>query len=194
MFEGVINRAKSAAGSMIAKYLARASIAVPFLVALGFATAAVTLMLVERFGAITAYWVVAGGFAVIGLLATMVVTAKEHMDETRVEGPKVEAAQAEAAASGAGPEQSAAAFAEALNGAPVAILGTLVSSSLGRTALAAGLKTGVRNIPLILMLAVLGLLLWPTDGNEPAAENAADPEPRPETPGEAVHGSHLAAA
>ena len=35
MFRGLINDAKSAAGSLIAKYLARASVAVPFVVALG---------------------------------------------------------------------------------------------------------------------------------------------------------------
>ena len=54
MFKGLINDAKSAAGSVIAKYLARASVVVPFVIAFGFATAALTLVLVERFGAITA--------------------------------------------------------------------------------------------------------------------------------------------
>jgi hypothetical protein len=189
MFEGVINRAKSAAGSMVAKYLARASVAVPFLVALGFATAAVTLMLVERFGAITAYWSVAAGFAVIGLLATLVVTAREHMDEARVDSPKAEPAQAKSAPGHAGAETSAA-FADALNGAPVAILGTLVSSSLGRIALAGGLKIGLRNLPLILMLAAIGLLLWP---DADAREDAAVSEPRPDTPSQPAHESRRAA-
>jgi hypothetical protein len=63
MFRGLINDAKSTAGALVAKYLARASMAVPFVAALGFVTAAITLMLVERFGHIAAYWMVAGGFA-----------------------------------------------------------------------------------------------------------------------------------
>ena len=68
MFRGLINDAKSAAGSLIARYLARASVAVPFIVAIGFGVAAITLLLVERFGAINAYLMVAGGFTVIGFI------------------------------------------------------------------------------------------------------------------------------
>ena len=81
MFQGLINDAKSAVGSLVAKYLARASVAVPFVVALGFATAAITFTLVEKFGAITAYWIVAGGFTLIGLIATLAVTVKEQEEE-----------------------------------------------------------------------------------------------------------------
>ena len=71
MFRGLINDAKSAAGSLVAKYLARASVAVPFIVAFGFATAAITVMLVERYGHVAAYWMVAGGFTLIGLVAAL---------------------------------------------------------------------------------------------------------------------------
>lgn len=178
MFEGLINDAKSAAGSVIAKYLARASVAVPFLVALGFATAAVTLMLVERFGAITAYWAVAGAFALIGLVATLIVTAKEHGSEVKQDSPETKPAQSDAtAASSAEPSPFSGAFAEA----PLAILGTLVSSPLGRIALASGLKMGVRNLPLVLMLAVLGVLLWPSDASVPAADEEASAGTDPDT-------------
>ena len=52
MFRGLISDAKSASGSLITKHLTRASVAVPFAVALGFATAAITLVLVDRFGSI----------------------------------------------------------------------------------------------------------------------------------------------
>ena len=38
-------------------------------------------LLVDRFGAITAYWMVAGGFTLIGLVATLVVTVKEQEEE-----------------------------------------------------------------------------------------------------------------
>lgn len=78
MFRALINDAKSAVGAVIGKYAIRASVAVPFVVALGFGIAALTLALVERFGAITAYAIMAGGFAAIGLIAAAVVTVKEQ--------------------------------------------------------------------------------------------------------------------
>ena len=60
MFRGVFNYAASSAGSLIAGYLARASVAVPFIVAFGFAMAALSLMLSDRFGHRDAYLIVAG--------------------------------------------------------------------------------------------------------------------------------------
>jgi hypothetical protein len=50
MFESIISDANSSAGSFVAKYLARASVVVPFAIALGFATASVSLILSARFG------------------------------------------------------------------------------------------------------------------------------------------------
>jgi hypothetical protein len=38
-------------------------------------------MLIERFGTITASWLVAGGFTLIGLVATLAVSVKEHDEE-----------------------------------------------------------------------------------------------------------------
>ena len=76
MFKGVMKEA-SAAGSLIAGYVVRVLMAVPFIVALGFATAAFTLMLIDRFGRGNAYFMVAGGFAVVGVLATLVVAGME---------------------------------------------------------------------------------------------------------------------
>jgi hypothetical protein len=59
VFAGLINQAKSAVTSLSLKYVARASVAVPFVIALGFALAAITVMLVERFGQVMAYWLAA---------------------------------------------------------------------------------------------------------------------------------------
>jgi uncharacterized membrane protein YebE (DUF533 family) len=81
VFRTLINDAKSAAVSVVARYAVRASVAVPFLVAAGFGTAALTLMLVDRFGSLTAYAIMAGGFAAIGLVAALAVTVKEQEEE-----------------------------------------------------------------------------------------------------------------
>lgn len=78
MLRGLINDAKSAAVAVVAKYAVRASVAVPFVVALGFVTAGITLMLVERFGHRNAYLMIAGGFTAVGLLALLVVRTRER--------------------------------------------------------------------------------------------------------------------
>jgi mannose/fructose/N-acetylgalactosamine-specific phosphotransferase system component IIC len=78
VFQGLINSAKSAVSSVILKYVARASVAVPFVIALGFALAAIAAMLVDRFGHIAGYWLVAGGLAAIGVIAAIFVSAREH--------------------------------------------------------------------------------------------------------------------
>ena len=44
--------------------------AIPFVIALGFGIAAVSVMLVQRFGHVTAYWIMAGGLGAIGVIAS----------------------------------------------------------------------------------------------------------------------------
>lgn len=157
MFRGLINDAKSAAGSLIAKYLARASVAVPFVAALGFATAAITFMLVDRFGAIAAYWIVASGFTVIGLFATLLVTVKEQ--EAEVAEKQVENQDTASVATDAATQAALQ--------VPMALLGGLLSTSMGPGALAGGAKMLARNIPLVVLLVLIGVLFWPS---EPAAD------------------------
>jgi hypothetical protein len=53
MFRGVINSAKNAASNLVVKYLARASVSVPFVLATGFALAGLTVMLNRRLGSLT---------------------------------------------------------------------------------------------------------------------------------------------
>jgi hypothetical protein len=77
MFQGLIKDAKSAAASFVIEYLARASVAVPFLVAFGFATTAVGLALTERLGATNAFLLMAGGFFAIGLVAALALAMQE---------------------------------------------------------------------------------------------------------------------
>jgi hypothetical protein len=69
MFRGVIASAKSAVTHLVVKYLARASVALPFVIGGGFALAAVTLMLADRFGSLTAYWTMATALGLVGIVA-----------------------------------------------------------------------------------------------------------------------------
>ena len=81
MFAGLVREAKAAASGLLLKYVARASVAVPFAIALGFALAATTVMLVQWFGQVAAYWIMAAGLAVIGLITAAAVSLKEVQEE-----------------------------------------------------------------------------------------------------------------
>src|SRR5262245_25464068 len=165
MFRRAIDDVKSAAGSMIARYLARASVALPFLLALGFATATITSMLVERFGSIAGYWMVAGGLTLIGLVAALVVGVKEQEDE--VADKRAEASDTA--------EVGADAVAHAAVQMPLAVLGALLSTPGGAPAAVGGAKMLVRNIPLVVLL-VLIMLLWPTEAADRAESELDMPD------------------
>jgi hypothetical protein len=164
VFQGLINDAKTAAASFLGTYLARASVAVPFIVAIGLATTAVGLELAERFGARVALWILAGGFCVIGLVAAFVVTMKEQQQE-------LEAEQQQEAEDSAIGEITTAAASQAASYLPAAVMG-LVMQNPATAALPVARLVG-RNIPLILLVAFVALLLWPFEATEePPAEEA----------------------
>jgi hypothetical protein len=167
MFRGLINDAKSAATSVIVKYLARASVAIPFLIAVGFAIAAITHMLIAHFGAVVGCWILAAGFTLIGVVATLVVKHKEQEEEVAEQ-------RAEA---GDTAEVANEAAAQALVQMPVALIGALLSAPVGPKAVANSAKVLLRNLPLVVLLALLALLFWPTDGA--ATKDAEEGEDRP---------------
>ena len=173
MFRTLINDAKSAAGAVIGKYAIRASVAVPFVVAAGFGTAATTLVLVDRFGAVTAYSLMAGGFAALGLLAAAIVTVKEQEVAEDAQAERTDTA-----------DVATDAAAQAAVQLPLALLGTLLTTPMGPGVAAGGAKILLRNLPLVLLAAVIALLFWPStqkpDTVETAepAEDAADIDPR----------------
>ena len=172
MFQALINDAKAAAGSLIAKYLARASVAVPFLTASGFATAAVTFLLVERFGAIAACWIVAAGFTVIGVVAAFLVTIKEQ-DELA----ETEQAEQEGVASDA-----LDAAAQVVSQTPMQLVSALLSTPMGAGALAAGARSMGRNLPVMVLIGVIGALLWAEDADTGAPRPNGMDGLRPEPP------------
>src|SRR5262245_49117468 len=156
MFRGLINEAKSAAVSVVAKYLARASVAVPFVIAVGFAIAAISHMLIARFGAVLGCWILAAGFTLIGVLATLFVKHKEQGEEVA----------AQAAQAGDTADVANEAAAQALVQMPVALAGALLSTPLGPKAFASSAKVLLRNLPLVVLLALLALLFLQTEPRE----------------------------
>jgi hypothetical protein len=85
LFAGLINQAKGAVSHLVLRYVARACVAIPFIIAAGFALAALAVMLVERFGHVMGYWLMAGGLAAVGMVAAIAVSLKEHGEEFRSE-------------------------------------------------------------------------------------------------------------
>jgi hypothetical protein len=187
MIQALINDAKlaagSAAGKFVVKYLARACVALPFIVALGFVTAAITLMLVDQYGGIEAFWIVAGGFTLIGLVATLALTLTERGREI---------AERRAAELNAARAASARAAAQA----PMMLLGALLSTSVGPGVVAGGAKALVRNLPLVALAGLITLLMkmktQPTDSagavssSAGGRSNGAHPPMPNDSPHEAV--------
>jgi hypothetical protein len=64
------------------KYVVRASIAIPLVVAVGFALAAIASVLANHFGYVAAYGMMAGGLTLIGVVAALVVSANVEKQDS----------------------------------------------------------------------------------------------------------------
>jgi uncharacterized membrane protein YebE (DUF533 family) len=156
-----MNQAKAAVSGLVIKYVARASVAVPFVIALGFALAAIAVMLVQRFGHVAGYWIMAGGLAAIGVIAAIAVSVKEHEEE--VAEQKAEETDTHEVANDAA--------VQAITQAPIALLGALFASPGGATGALKAARVLGRNFPLVLLLAMIGALFWPTEEAAPLDED-----------------------
>lgn len=165
MFAGLINQAKSAISGLVLKYVARASVAVPFVIGAAFALAAMTAMLIDRFGYVMAYWLVAGGLAALGVVATIVVSVKERQED--------EAEQVAEDTDTGGVMSDATA--QAVVQTPIALLGTVLSTAGGATSALSAARVLGRNVPLVLLLAMIGALFWPTKQDVPGGANVDMP-------------------
>jgi hypothetical protein len=171
VFAGLINKAKDAASHLVLRYVARASVAVPFVIAVGFALAAITVMLVQRLGHVTAYWIMAAGLAAVGAVAAIAVTVKEHEEEAAEQ--KAEQADTQTVVDDAA--------AQALTQAPVALIGALLTSPGGATTALKVARILGRNFPLVLLLVMIGALFWPSQTlAETLAEDASRQADAPE--------------
>jgi hypothetical protein len=144
VFQGLINSAKTAVSSLVIKYVARASVAVPFVMALGFALAAIAAMLVDRFGHIAGYWLMAGGLAASGAVAAILGSAREQKEE--VADQKAEATDTANVAT------------QVATQAPLAVLGGLLTLPGGATTAFKVAQLLGRNYPLVLLMALIGVL------------------------------------
>jgi len=173
LFAGLIHHAREAASHLLLRYVARASVTIPFIIALGFAIAAIAVMLVDRFGHVTAYWIMAGGLAILGVLAAILVFVKEH--EEQVAEEKSQQTDTHGVVSDA--------TAQAILQAPVALLGALFTTPGGATSAFKVARLLGRNLPLVLLLVIIGTLFWP-------APNGEGEEAQIDAAGDRVNGVH----
>ncbi len=166
MFAGLIREAKAAAGALVLKYVARASVAVPFALALAFALTAITVMLVERLGHTAAYWTMAAGLALVGVIAAAAVSIKEEREEKAEELAEKTDTQ----------EVVSEAAAQALGQAPIALLGALATAPGTATSLLPVLRLLARNLPLVLLLVMIGALLWPAGTQSQQSGELQEPD------------------
>lgn len=148
MFRGLINDAKSAVSSLVLRYVARASVAVPFVVALGFAMAALAAWLVNLYGYVMGYLIMAGGLVAIGVIAALAVSVKEHEEDVADQvAEEVDTAHLAT---------------EVAAQAPLAMMGALFTMPGGASVALKLARVLSRNFPLVLLLVAIGALLWPS--------------------------------
>lgn len=145
LFQGLFKRAERSIDSAISKFVGRATVAVPLLVAGGFATAALAIKLVELYGHVSAYALMAVLFTVIALVTMAVVNKEsEPAGETSAAADTTEASQ-EADEESGGPQL------------PPEVMALLTSVA---PAAAPGIARGVvRNLPLIFLLAIAAFVI-----------------------------------
>ena len=139
MFQGIFHRIERTIDSVVAKYMGRAIVAVPLIIAGGFATAALTVKLVELYGAVTGYALMAALFAVLGVLTAAVLGVP-----STIEDEEPEAAVSEEAA-----EEVARDVETLLTPELKAVLTTAAPIALPAVA-----RVVLRNLPLVLLLAI----------------------------------------
>lgn len=179
MFQGLFRRAESTIDNAVAKLVGRAAVAAPLLIAGGFASAALTVWLVEQYGAITAYGIMAALFGLIALL-TMAFVSTNGSARPAEEIASAPAAAAETASDGAEGEGI-----DPLDLFPPEVRSFLASAApMALPAVARGVG---RNLPLIFVLALVGFVIsrfassdsagTETPADTPDAANEAPPMP-----------------
>lgn len=147
MLNALFHRAQATVDNAIGQAVNRALIVLPFLVALGFATAAATSRLVRELGPELGYLAIAGGYAVIGLFVAALVMARS---QPQTDQPS--------AAGAAADEQAAASTASQVSDADRELIAAALTTA-APVALPALITALLRNLPIVVALASLLYIL-----------------------------------
>ena len=144
MLQAIVDRAQRSIDMLVSRYVTRAAVAVPFIVAIGFGTAAATVKLTEEFGSMTAYSILASAFGTIGILAAAAIALRRPTP--------VVSEETLAEATVASDDTSKKASID-----PEMILAAI--GAVGPAALPAIARLLVKNLPLVFGLVVIAYLL-----------------------------------
>jgi hypothetical protein len=157
MFGFLFRRAQATVDRAVDSIVHRIIIAIPFLIAGGFGTAALALRLNRDYGPETASLLMAGGFAVLGLVAWLVFRARSEAP-SEADGATEEPAQPSASAGVEGPDFS--------NTDRELMMAALTSAA--PIALPALVRAVGRNLPLLAAVAA-AVFIISRDGQSSAA-------------------------
>jgi hypothetical protein len=143
MFQGLFRRAETTIDTIVAKYTARIMVAVPFVVALGFATAAATVKVVEVYGQAAGLSIMAGVFAVLTLATMAAVGTGVLRDDGHGSEDEMRTGADE-------PERLASEVDSMLTPELRAVLGAAAPMALPVVA-----RAVVRNLPLLILAALI---------------------------------------
>lgn len=149
MFGFLFRRAQATVDRAVDHIVHRLLIAIPFLIAGGFGTAALAIRLNREFGPETTSLIMAGGFAVLGLVVALIIRARSEAPAESEAAAEEPAAQTSAAAGVEGPDLSSTdrdlIMAALTSAAPIAI--------------PAVVRTIGRNLPLVAAVAAAAFII-----------------------------------
>jgi len=151
VFQSLVNRAQRSVDSLVSKYVARVVVAVPFVVAMGFGTAAASVKLTAEYGSMTAYTIMAVAFSAIGLVAAAAIALSSSQPATSSEARVAQTAESAS-------EQPADTKESDFPIDPATVLSVL--ATVGPALAPSLLRLLARNLPLVTGLAVLAYLLF----------------------------------
>lgn len=167
MFDTILRRAQVTVDNAIDQAVNRIIVTIPFLVAGGFATAALTTRLTRMLGDEMGYLAVAGVFSVIGLIVAAVVSMPRSAQHAEaVAEPAAPLAEADPHAAADAHKKGAAIDKELMSSAVHAMAPFAVP------ALVPLLRALGRNLPLIATVLAAAFVMTRTPSEEPATSNA----------------------
>jgi hypothetical protein len=147
MLGSLFRRAQATVDNAIGNVVNRALVAIPFLIAAGFGTAALSMRLNREFGAETGSLILCGGFVVVGLFVALIVHSRtEKPTEAFAEEPDpAQQTSEEAADPGLANVDRELLMAALTTAAPIALPGLL--------------RTLMRNLPIVAAIAAAGFIM-----------------------------------
>lgn len=173
MFQALFKRAQATVDSAISDALNRVLLAIPFVIAVGFAMAAAWTELYERMGSTGANLSIAGAFAVLGLVMTPFLIGKSSAPGTAEQMPE----QAGAAGQSTASDEPAIPGLGSIGEVDGELVRSVVTA-IGPTAVPFVLRNLVRNLPLVIIAAAaIFVMMQMSSGSASAGEPEAEPEP-----------------